>query len=210
MADLNDDQWFDALSGREVKDMNPASLEEMRLIRQVLLEDDGDRKQDANGDEHAYQRLLFKMRREGLLKTSAQEATGTPRRDKPPSLWRRFSLPLSAAATLLLGTTLFMLSSHQDEYGGDGQGPGFEMRDDGHGVPQAVFVENVDETVKSLSRLFEQAGIPYEVYRLGLKVGIEARLPVPVSPALTMELKTLGIKPPADGNLVLEVQDKQL
>lgn len=208
MADLNDDQWFDALSGREVKDMNPASLEEMRLIRQALLEDEGEKQQNSGADEHAYQRLLFKMRRDGLLKAVTPETSGTTHTKKTPSLWRRFSLPLSAAATLLLGTTVLLLTTHLGENGRDSLGPDFEMRDDGVGVPQALAVGNVSETVQGLSRLFEQAGIKHEVYQLGLKVGIEAHLPSPPPTALALELEKLGIKLPADGHLVLEVLEK--
>lgn len=215
MADLNDEQWLDALSGREVKEMSQASAEELRIIRQTLLEGNVDQQSDASANEHAYQRLMFRMKREGLIggaerrtwwqrlshQSSEEELSSTA----PQSSWRRFKIPISAAATLVLGTTVVLLSTQQPEETPDGRLPGFEMRGD-QKTTQVLKVKDVEATLTQLKQVMDQAGIQYEIYPLGMKVGFEAHLPTPLPVGLLKSLVELRIDPPRNGALVLEIQ----
>lgn len=215
MADLNDDQWLDALSGREVKEMSQASAEELRIIRQTLLEDDVDQQSDTSASEHAYQRLMFRMKREGLIGAADRRtwwqrlSQQSPVEEHPSSAqqlsWRRFKIPLSAAATLVLGTTVVLLSTQQPTETPDGQLPGFEMRGDQQ-TTQILKVKDVEATLAQLKQVMDQAGIRYEVFPLGLKVGFEAQLPKPLPMELLKSLGELRINPPQNGELVLEIQ----
>lgn len=87
--------------------------------------------------------------------------------------------------------------------------PEFQIRGGDEGAVQVLTVGDMEGTVSQLRQLFDQARVSYQVFPLGLKVGVEAQLPVPVPDDLSAKLRSLGISPPENGTLVLEVQPRE-
>jgi hypothetical protein len=95
------DHWLDGLRGRDARGAHAATREEARQQRAAIAAAHAQRMHGADGDAdrgddpQGLQRLLFRLRREGLLAGEERAA----------SRWRA-RLPLAAAAAVALGLSI--------------------------------------------------------------------------------------------------------
>lgn len=189
------DAWLDALRGRPRAQTSAATRIEADAQRAALLRARADR--DSEGtDAQQLQRLLFRLRREGLL--GPESATER-------SVWRK-RLPMAAAAALALGLAITMF------------GPGVHWippEDDTvvrSGVaPQIVLSNDVADTVRMLEALLRGAGAAVAVSDLGDGAReVAATVPREQIDAVTPALAALGVRAPArNGALRVEVRPQR-
>lgn len=77
MAPNDDEDWIRALAGKEAPDADPSVIAEARAVRDAMARA---REAESPGahDEAELQRLLFRLRREGLLGTTIMSAKWRP------------------------------------------------------------------------------------------------------------------------------------
>ncbi|MDH4285695.1 MAG: hypothetical protein OEV35_10295 [Gallionellaceae bacterium] len=208
MTDLNDDRWMDALAGR-VHDEHTDATGEIRLLRQALLE--SDQEAEPMDDEAAYRQLRARMKREGMLKGAWQQPLSrAPHEAKsggliPMAQWRWLAAALPVVAMLTIGTIFVQQFAMQQEPA-EVRGTGLEMRGvETEGV-QIVQVKDVNAALAQLKAILEHAGAKYETHVLGLKVSVEAQLPMPIDPDVYRKLRELGITPRQNGQIAVELQ----
>jgi hypothetical protein len=189
------DAWLDALRGRPRAQTSAATRIEADAQRAALLQARAGQESEGE-DAQQLQRLLFRLRREGLL---------GPESAAERSFWRK-RLPLAAAATLALGLaiTTFGPSIHW-----------MSSEDDtvvrGGVAPQVVLSSDVADTVRRLEALLRGAGAAVAVSDLGDGAReVAATVPREQIDAVTPALAALGVKAPErSGALRVEVRPQR-
>lgn len=189
----DDDAWLDALRGRSRAGTDESTRREAQATRRALLEARSQRDTTTEPDSQELQRLLFRLRREGLIGAPAT-ANG----------WR-LRAPVAVAAALALGLALTLtmptlwLSSGDD---------GEVLR--GSGSAQTIEVADVPATLQQLDALLRTTGALVAVTDIGNgATEVSAILPGKQSDAFVAELGRFGVKPPGrDGVLRIDVRPK--
>jgi hypothetical protein len=184
MADSADDDFFDALADRPPADLPQQERRRAEWLRAAILAHDS----DADVPDHARQqeldRLLLRLRREGLLEK------------------RRTLAPYAIAALLVIGIGALVLA------------PGAWMRGlieeptviRGGGHLQVIEADNADQRIETIVMALRAQGIEAVTYPLGIHRGLNAAVPVDKRAAVAKALKPMGIDLPADGELRLEIR----
>lgn len=195
----DDDAWLDALRGRPRAGTAPATLAEATTVRDALRAAHAQRTAvggPATAEEQqSLQRLLFRLRREGLIDGKRADAAHTHHRRVPMAV---------AAAVLTLGLAITLV------------GPGLWQA--GEETPvlrsgsavQAIESNDVADTVQRLEAALKSAGATVAITDLGEGVReVAATVPSERRDAVAAALVPFGIQPPgADGALRIEVRVK--
>ncbi|MGQ0834463.1 MAG: hypothetical protein ACT4O5_05970 [Gammaproteobacteria bacterium] len=188
-SDNFDDDWLDALAGRE-RSENTAAAREARQLRAAIRArpsiDDPDVL--AEDDERAAE-LIDRARREGLLKRRevAHLATRTRR-------WR--SLAAAAIACLAVAFVWQMRPG--------GQAPVIRGQPDAIHRVQAQDPERLQrEIIEALA----SAGVDAAGYENLGRQGIDAELPEPLTPQVREVLERFDLPEPVDGVLRVEIAE---
>jgi negative regulator of sigma E activity len=179
----DEDDWLEGLRGRPRAGSDPKTLWQAEAVRAAIEAGRIRPEQAAPDNDVELQRLLFRLRREGLL-------------DSKP----RWRVPLAAAAAVLVAVAVSLqLPAPPDD------GP---MR--GAGVPQVEHVANVAARVSELRATLEAVGAPVVVTPLsGGGQEVAATVPSPSLDEAGRRLAALGLKPPAtDGTFRVEVRPR--
>jgi hypothetical protein len=195
----DDDAWLDALRGRPRAGTSPATLAEATAVRDALRAAHAQRTaadQPATAEEQqSLQRLLFRLRREGLIDGKRADAAHARHRRAPMAV---------AAAVLTLGLVITLV------------GPGLWQAAEEEPVlrsgsaVQVIESSDVAATVQKLEAALKAAGAAVAVTDLGQGAReVAATVPAERRDAAAAALAPFGIKPPgADGALRIEVRAK--
>lgn len=189
-ADKDDDVWLDALRGRPPAHADDATVREAQDLRHALLAQYAQRDGVELGDKAEQQRLLFRLRREGLLAANAASSK------------QRWRVPLAAAAVIALAAALIqMLPDARIEGGGVEVLRGAEP-------PQTLIVDDVGATAQKLESVLREAGATVSVLDVGGGAReVAATVPIDQTQRVARELAPFGLQPPlADGTLRIEIR----
>jgi hypothetical protein len=176
-----DQAWFDTLAGRAAADADEVTVNEAQAVRRALLASKPDA--PAQDLESGVQKLLFRLRREGL-------DNAAPRR-KSWQVYGSFAL----AASLMLAVGVVMLQSS----------PTNDIPIYRGGGAQTLSASDTVQLAAALSAEFEGLGIQPKVTRFGSTFTIAAEWPAKPDAKHTAFLKRHGLKQPASGPLVIEL-----
>jgi len=189
------DHWLDGLRGRSRHDAPAATRAEAQAQRAAIAAAHRDAQAAQPGDPQELQRLLFRLRREGLL--------GAESRTAARSL--RLRLPLAAAAALALGLAITML------------GPGLWQSEEEPVLRSGAAVQTlevdpaqVEATTQRLREALQSAGAEVAVNALvaGARE-VAATVPAARAAEVSRALAAFGLQPPAaDGTLRVEVRPR--
>ena len=98
MAEQDDQHWFDTLAGRAASDADPAALKEAQAVRRAVLALSADQDAKDLDVEAGAQKLLFRLRREGLDGATKKRS------------WQTYGA-FALAATLVLTVGVVLLQS---------------------------------------------------------------------------------------------------
>jgi hypothetical protein len=189
--DRADDAWLDALRGRPSLGTDEATLREAQSLRDAVLDATRRRDSAASRDAGELERLMFRLRREGLLEARPSLASGRSR-------WRA---AWSLAATVVLGLAVALMLP--DGWHGSEQ----EAIVRGSGDIQKIEAADVPGTVRTLVGLARSAGGSAATFELSDgAVEVAATIPEARIDEVRAALAQLGLKAPgADGALRVEV-----
>ena len=185
MAEIPDDEFFEALAGRPLAELPEEERRRIELLRAAMRAREGSGEAPA-ATQAGLDRLLFRLRREGLL-------------EKP-----RSRMPYAVAAVLVAGAGLFVLDL-ASWMRGTVEAPPI-MRGDGR--LQVIETDDVDARVAVITSALGSRGVKVTTYPLGIHQGLNASVPPDKRGAVAAILKPLGVDLPANGELRLEVRRK--
>lgn len=189
------DHWLDGLRGRDRADAPAATRAEAQAQRSAIAEAHRDAQAARPDDPQELQRLLFRLRREGLLGAEAR-ATAHP--------WR-LRLPVAAAAALALGLAITMI------------GPGLWQADEEPVLRSGAAVQTleadasqVEAAAQRVQQALRSAGATVTVNDIGAGAReVAATVPKERLAEAARALAPLGLRPPAaDGTLRVEVRPR--
>lgn len=182
MAEPNDQQWLDALAGRAGGQAPSPDAREAEALRKAILATRGEHETADHDVEVGVQRLLFRLRREGLADTPQKKSWRT---------WGTFAM----AAMLMLAIGVVVLQAPQDidvpVYRGGGA--------------QTLRVPDAAERAATLTRELEALNIQPKVTRFGNNLTIQAEWPAKPGAQHAAFLKRQSLQQPASGPLVIEL-----
>lgn len=185
----SDDDWLDALAGRE-RSENTAAAREARQLRAAIRARPSIEDPDvlAEDDERAAE-LIDRARREGLLKRKevAHLATRTRR-------WR--SLAAAAIACLAVAFVWQMRPG--------GEAPVIR------GQPDAIHrvqAQDPERLQRDIIQALAGAGVDAAGYESLGRQGIDAELPEPLTPQVREVLERFDLPEPVDGVLRVEIAE---
>lgn len=196
----DDDAWLDALRGRPRAGTPPATLAEATAVRDALRAAHAQRTAAAGDratseEQQSLQRLLFRLRREGLIDGKQADAAHARHRRVPMAV---------AAAVLTLGLAITLV--------GPGLWHGGEEEPvlRSGGAVQVIESDDVAATVLKIETALKAAGAAVAVTDLGNGAReVAATVPAERRDAAAAALAPLGIQPPGpDGALRIEVRAK--
>jgi len=207
-----DQDWFDLISGRDVKTIEPRAREEAEVLRQTILQHHQRELQQnkATHDEVAHARglkqLLKRLEQEGLLNETKQN-------QEKPSQLRKYS---SIAAAVLVFLSILLLTPFQD--------PLLPQTSTGFTEPptfrsgmntQKIFVKDQKSSHKISQQLVQQLielKIPYRLTSLSEKESWQLEIEIPFEPSdhILTFLKQWHLKETENGwiKLVPEIRSK--
>jgi hypothetical protein len=182
MASDDIDQWIENLR----KSGGPASAgtdREAALVRQLLLENQL-QEDPVKADEHAYQRLLFRLRGEGLLGNGVRAWLPTVRQSM-------------AAGVAAIGVGILFLSVL------DRAGPEDPLSEVMRGDEQAqkVTVDDPGKTADTIEQLLAAKKVMVRRVAQGQAVRIQAQIGKADQAELALRLTPFGIHVPEHGRL---------
>lgn len=189
------DHWLDGLRGRGRADAPAATRAEAQAQRTAIAEAHRDAQAALPDDPQELQRLLFRLRREGLLGAESRAAAHP---------WRR-RLPLAAAAVLALGLAITMI------------GPGLWQAEEEPVLRSGAAVQTleadasqVEAAALRVQQALRSAGATVSVIDIGGGAReVAATVPKERVAEATRALAALGLQPPAaDGSLRVEVRPR--
>jgi hypothetical protein len=189
--DRDDDAWLDVLRGRAHPEVNSATRIEAQDTRRAVLDANRRTHASTSTEPEELQRLLFRLRREGLLSSGAFAW-------KVRSAWAiAATLVLAIAFTALVPSSLFE----------SGDEPVLR----GEGAVQIMEVTDVNASAMQIESVLRGAGASVAVFELGNGAReIAATVPEDRIDAATRELASFGIQAPGrDGALRVELRPKR-
>jgi hypothetical protein len=188
MAEPDDDAFFDALAGRAHAPLTPTVQQQALALREAVIAVDAGFDREAQQRQHL-ERLLFRLRRESLL----------------PATRARWAWPMAAAAAAAAVVGLVVVSPLWKP--GEGPEPP-TMR--GQPAPvQVIEADDVAATAQAVAAALERAGVQAQEYPLGIHRGLNATVAADKRSAAARELGALGVRLPDDGELRLEIRERQ-
>jgi hypothetical protein len=187
MADSSDDDFFEALAGRPSPALPEHERRRIELLRDAIRAREGSAEAPAATTRAGLDRLLFRLRREGLLQK------------------RRALMPYAVAALLALVVGTLVLDPASWMRGTVEAPP--VVRGDG-GV-QVIETDDAEARLASIARALQSQGVDATIYPLGVHQGLNASVPPERRDAVAAALKPLGIELPVNGQLRLEIRRKQ-
>jgi hypothetical protein len=180
MEDDDDRAWLDALAGRPPTGINRPLENEALVVRRALLEEERaeQRAIPSGGEDEArgLQRLLFQLRRQGLLERG---------------LVRRLAIPLALAASL----AVIFLASRPDFFLGPrtyyDEPPAYRGALQQHTVASA----HPKEDAEQLARTLKDKGAAARLYQVGRSFIVDIDAGQADMEALFQALKPLGAVP---------------
>jgi hypothetical protein len=183
MSEQNDHDWIDTLAGRNAAGADPATVKEAQAVRRAVLSLPADQEAQDLDVETGAQKLLFRLRREGLDGVSQNRKS-----------WQRYSA-FALAATLLLAAGVVMLQSPPVDdtpvYRGTGA--------------QTINTPDTAGLAATLTAELEALGIQPKVTRFGATYTLSAGWPAKPDAQHAAFLKRNALKQPAGGTLVIEL-----
>lgn len=189
------DHWLDGLRGRDRVDAPAATRAEAQAQRTAIAETHRATHAATPDDPQELQRLLFRLRREGLIGAEAR-ATAHP--------WR-LRLPLAAAAVLALGLAITIID------------PGLWQVEDEPVMRSGASVQTlevdtlqVEAAALRVQQALLSAGATVTVNDIGGGAReVAATVPKERLADAARALEPLGLRPPAtDGTLRIEVRPR--
>jgi hypothetical protein len=189
------DHWLDGLRGRDRADAPAATRAEARAQRPAIIDAHRAAHAASPDDPQELQRLLFRLRREGLLGAEAHAAAHP---------WRR-RLPVAAAAVLALGLAITMI------------GPGLWQAEEEPVLRSGAAVQTleadpsqVEVAALRVQQALLSAGATVTVNDIGGGAReVAATVPKERLAEAARALAPLGLRPPAaDGTLRVEVRPR--
>ena len=225
-TDENDDlKWFDALTGHvsaNATDLTEAERQGL-LLREALLEEDKEQQApDDNNPQAEYERLLFRLKREGALDRNKQEnATASPAKASAPSSLWRLSFPRAIAAAIAVAIIVpitYQITSTTSTTGDGITTPiartpqVFE-----NPMPKAALSEltiirsvNPDQTVENIIQGLQRLNINNTAFMLNGKWHIEANVgSATASPELSQLAQQHGFVIPDNGEINIRIEAQQ-
>ena len=185
----SDQQWLDRLAGKLTPASDAAALREADALRRAILDEKA--MQDAAGadadqaaQEAGAQRLLFALRREGLLASGGETATAAPVR-KPA-----WMIPSALAASVLVG----FLALQALQFG---QIPvSYDEPPTMRGEIQTVTLRDKapKDRAEAVAGQLKAAGLSARLYQSGSKFVVDTDLVADKLEAAAATLQTLGLK----------------
>jgi hypothetical protein len=186
MAEHDDQHWFDTLAGRNGVNADHATTKEAQAVRRAVLVLKPDQEAADLDVEAGTQKLLFRLRREGL--------DGAGRK----KTWQRYGA-FALAATLVLAIGVVLLQSPPVEdtpiYRGGGA--------------QTIITPDTAQFAATLTSDLEALGIKAKVTRFGATYTITADWPAKTDAKHAAFLKRHALKQPAGATLLIELQQNQ-
>ena len=178
------DDWLDLLAGHDVPEADPKTRHEAELLRAAILADRKDDELTPEELEHSWQRLRFRLNREGIL---------GPRK-KP--LWQQPGILTALAATL--AAVLILPPILPRFYAPDLEPKSFI-------VPQTVTTAEPEPRARALVQALRTAGLSAQIQALESGWRVSAELPNPVPDALQETLKPFSLALPPPNQRQLQV-----
>jgi hypothetical protein len=191
-TDKDDQHWLDALAGRP----NAAGGEadpRAQALRQALLAQRARELADAAPDE-GLERLLFRLRREGLLE----------KEHKPMGL--PALLALAASVLLVVGVGWHMMIGYQSALEPRASVPQQAAETPGASAVQVLQDARPAELAAALQQEFGANGITLAQSAVGDTYRLEADLPEPLSPGALATLARHALALPQGKKLIIEIR----
>lgn len=195
------EHWWSALGGKPAPGCPEAVRLEAERLRRAVLDAEGEvtNSGDDSGTDHdaRFERLMFRLRAEGLLQGSAPAA---PRRT--PAVFR----PWFAAAAAIVGVAVaipFLTTRHDIEgpaYFDESQWKTKSMR-----IPDPLPATEPRAVVGELVELLEAEGVPFDLETRADGILLRAMLEAGTAGAVRQWLTERGLRVPDDGALWLEI-----
>lgn len=186
MRDCSDEDFFAALAGRPPATLRPAVRDQVQALRAAIAAHNRALDDGAADQAPELERLLFRLRREGLLQHKA------PRRVVP--------LALAALLVLSVGIVVFGPAAWR---GAADDAP--VMRGPQSAV-QSLETQDIEGTVAAIEAVLKKHAVTASLYPLGIYRGLSASVPPAQSAAVRAELQAFGLALPPDGELRVEVR----
>jgi hypothetical protein len=189
MPEPDDDAFYDALAGRAHAPLTPEVQQQALALRKAVIVVDGDFESTEAQHRQHLERLLFRLQRENLL----------------PAARARWTWPMAAAAAA--ATVVGLVVVWPLWQSGEGTEPPM-MR--GQPAPQQVIeVDDVAAMSQAVAAALVRAGVAAQEYPLGIHRGLNASVVADKRAAAARELSPLGVRLPDDGELRLEIRERQ-
>lgn len=193
----DDQDWLDALAGRPDPAADPATNRRAAALREAML---AIRREElaAESPDEGLDRLLFRLRREGLLET----------RKKPWLL--QFPAMFAIAATVLIsaGFAVIYLADKKDSapevLQSSAPGDAFSTR----AAAQLLFAAAPEDFAAGMQQKFSDAGIPLKQTPSAQGVRLEGDLPGNLPPDALRILDEYRLSIPDDRKLVIEIRQQ--
>ena len=182
MAEQDDQHWFDTLAGRAASDADPAALKEAQAVRRAVLALSADQDAQDLDVEAGAQKLLFRLRREGLDGATKKRS------------WQTYGA-FALAATLVLTVGVVLLQSPPVEDTPVYRGVG----------AQTITAPDAAKLAAAITADLEALGIKPKVIRFGATFTLSADWPAKPDAKHAALLKRHALKQPAGGTLVIEL-----
>ena len=182
-----DHDWFDTLAGRNAINIDVSTAKEAQAVRRAALAATPDEAVQDFDVESGTQKLLFRMRREGLAGATAKRKS-----------WQFYgACALAAVLVLVVGVVMQQPSPVEDTpvYRGDGA--------------QIITTPDTEKLAGALTSELETLGKKPKVTRFGATFTVTTEWPVKPDATHAAFLKRHALKPPAGGTPVLQPQNDQ-
>lgn len=191
--EIDDETWLALLRGKPITSEQNTDSEQMKLLRATIADWYRDEiEPDEKPDQAALERLLFRLRAEGLLKASSR-----PSWKKPPR-W------LAMAASLAVVAIGISLVIHYQRPTEQFPSEGTVMR--GVEAAQSVKAQDPEQVLKRLQQEYDRLGISYQVQRKNTAILVDAYIPSELEAPLKALLEELGVKQDSNGRLLVEIR----
>lgn len=192
LTDKDDQDWFALLTGQSVPDAHPATAREAQALRRAVLAEHATPVDEGSG-RAGLERLLFRLRREGLL---------TPRRP----VWRRPAVWSAVAAAALVVSLLPWMLSREPH---PGLLPDPVPVQKGLRLPQVLYAADPLDHARTLQAALTALGIAVQHLSQGDSQVLMAQLPQSPEVAVRDVLQQYRLTVPSDGKLLVEILPAQ-